>query len=195
MLVIAASSNKGKLKELNRILMPYEISVVSMGDMGIDVEIVENGTTFQENALIKARAIHKITGKPVISDDSGLCVNCLDGKPGVYSARYAGEETPYNEKIATLLQEIDATGSSDRSAYFATVIAFIDKDSTEYVFEGRCEGNIGYKPSGGNGFGYDPIFYVEKGSFAEISDEEKDRISHRGVALKKLTDSLDKIIK
>ncbi len=194
MLLIAATTNKGKQKELHRILEPYGVSVVSMLNAGIDIEIVENGTTFEENALIKARTIHQITGKAVIADDSGLCVNCLNGNPGVYSARYGGENADYKTKINLLLDEINESKSTDRSAYFKTAIALITSDSIEYVFEGICEGYIGNEPKGENGFGYDPVFYIDGKSFGEISDAEKDKLSHRGKAMAALLKELPKIV-
>ncbi|MEG1620604.1 MAG: RdgB/HAM1 family non-canonical purine NTP pyrophosphatase [Oscillospiraceae bacterium] len=195
MIVIAATKNNGKLKELNRVMSDYDITLISMKDAEIAVEIVEDGITFEENALIKARTLHKITGKPVISDDSGICVNCLDGRPGVYSARYGGEDLPYPEKMQKLIDEIAAKNTTDRSAYYSCVIVYIDKDSKEYIFNGRCDGKIGYEPKGDSGFGYDPIFVVGEKTMAEMTDEEKDEISHRGKALRLLANNLPEIIK
>lgn len=195
MIVIAATKNNGKLKELNRVMEDYDITLVSMKDADICVEIVEDGETFEENALIKARTLHKITGKPVIADDSGLCVNCLGGRPGVYSARYGGEDLDYPSKMKMLIDEIKNQGTDDRSAYYACTIVYIDKDSKEYVFYGRCDGEIAEAPRGEGGFGYDPIFIAKDGkTMAELSDEEKDEISHRGKALRLLGQALPEIM-
>ncbi len=196
MIVIAATKNNGKLKELNRIMEAYDITLVSMKDIELPVEIVEDGNTFEENALIKARTLHKITGEPVIADDSGLCVNCLGGRPGIHTARYGGENMDYNHKMKKLVEEIQNQGTDDRSAYFACVIVYISKDSKEYVFYGRCDGEIGYEPKGDGGFGYDPIFIAKDGkTMAELSNEEKDEISHRGKALRLLAEALPEIMK
>lgn len=195
MIVIAATKNNGKLKELNRVMENYDITLVSMKDADICVEIVEDGETFEENALIKARTLHKITGKPVVSDDSGLCVNCLGGRPGVYSARYGGEDLDYPSKMKMLLDEIKNQGTNDRSAYYACTIVYIDKDSKEYVFYGRCDGEIAEAPRGEGGFGYDPIFIAKDGkTMAELTDDEKDEISHRGKALRLLGQALPEIM-
>ena len=195
MIVIAATKNNGKLRELNRVMEDYDITLVSMKDADICVEIVEDGETFEENALIKARTLHKITGKPVVADDSGLCVNCLGGRPGVYSARYGGEDLDYPSKMKMLLDEIKNQGTDDRSAYYACTIVYIDKNSKEYVFYGRCDGEIAEAPRGEGGFGYDPIFIAKDGkTMAELSDEEKDEISHRGKALRLLGHALPEIM-
>ena len=195
MIVIAATKNNGKLKELNRVMENYDITLVSMKDADICVEIVEDGETFEENALIKARTLHKITGKPVVADDSGLCVNCLGGRPGVYTARYGGEDLDYPSKMKMLIEEVNNQGTNDRSAYYACTIVYIDKNSKEYVFYGRCDGEIADAPRGNGGFGYDPIFIAKDGkTMAELTDEEKDEISHRGKALRLLGQALPEII-
>lgn len=150
----------------------------------------ENGTTFEENSFLKANAVHQHTKTAVVADDSGLCVDALGGAPGVYSARYAGEDTPYPEKIRLLLEELKDIPDEKRTARFVAHICFIDENSNRIDVEGVCEGNIGYEPKGENGFGYDPIFMVGEKSFSELSDEEKDQCSHRGKALRELTKRL-----
>lgn len=192
--IIVATKNKGKLREFARILEPFGCTAIGMQDAGVDMEIEEDGSTFAENAIIKAMTIHKVTGKPVISDDSGLCVDYLDGRPGVYSARYQGEDTPYPEKIAALLAELKDALPQERTARFTSAICFVGEDSTPHVFEASCEGMIGYECRGENGFGYDPIFYVGDKSFSEISGEEKDAMSHRGKALRMFADELPKLL-
>lgn len=195
MIVIAATKNNGKLKELNRVMADYNITLISMKDAEIAVEIVEDGKSFEENALIKARTLHKITGKPVIADDSGLCVNCLGGRPGIYSARYGGEHLDYPQKMKMLTDEILSQNTNDRSAYYDCVIVYIDKDSKEYVFNGRCDGEIALSPKGDGGFGYDPIFMVNGKTMAEMTEDEKDKISHRGKALRLLAKNLPEILR
>lgn len=185
MVIVVASKNKGKLKEFSRILNPLGYTVIGMEDAGFNIDIVEDGKTFCENAQIKAMAIHQVTGKPVVADDSGLCIDTLGGSPGVYSARYAGEETPYHEKISKLLTELESTPKEERTARFECAICYVDSNSEVRFFEGSCEGYIGYEPKGENGFGYDPIFYIGDKSFSQLSNEEKDLCSHRGKALNK----------
>lgn len=156
---------------------------------GLSVE--ETGTTFAENAFLKADAVHERTGLAAVADDSGLCVDALDGAPGVYSARYAGEETPYPEKISRLLGELEGVPEERRTARFVAHICYIGADGARIDAEGTCEGKIGWEPRGDGGFGYDPIFYVGDRSFAELSAEEKDAVSHRGKALRELARKLN----
>ncbi len=187
--IILATNNKGKVGEMKKILEPLGFEVLSQGEAGIDLSPEENGTTFEENSLIKARAIFEVCKIGVISDDSGLEIDALGKRPGVYSARYGGD-LPYEEKCKMLINEVDETGNSDRTARFVAVVTYIDECGNQHSFRGECEGEIGLKPSGDNGFGFDPIFYRGNKSFAEISAEEKNEISHRAIALKKLIEYL-----
>ena len=193
--IIVATRNQGKMREFARILEEFGCTVIGMEEAGVDMEIEEDGSTFGENATIKAMTIHKVTGKPAISDDSGLCVDYLDGRPGVYSARYQGEDTPYPEKIAALLAELKDAAPEERTARFTSAICFVGEDSTPHLFEASCEGTIGYECRGENGFGYDPIFYVGERSFAQLSGEEKDAMSHRGKALRLFAEEQPQLLK
>lgn len=185
--IILASNNKGKIKEISEILTPMGYEVISLRDAGIDADIEENGATFRENAAIKARAIYNMTKTAVIADDSGLAVDYLNGAPGVYSARYCGENATDEEKNSKLLEELSGVPDEKRTAAFVCVICYIDSDGREQFAEGRCEGKIGYEPKGENGFGYDPIFMYGEKSFAEIPADEKNNVSHRANALKNLS--------
>lgn len=190
MKVIAATKNKGKIREMEEILSELGIEIVSQQDMGIDVDVEETGDAFEKNALIKARAVAMISDSPVLADDSGICVDALGGAPGVYSARYAGDNATDEDKINKMLCEIG--NSEDRSAKFVTAVAFIFPDGREITATGEVKGHITEKPAGGGGFGYDPIFFSEelKKTFAEASDEEKNSVSHRGRALRNLYEKL-----
>ncbi|MBQ3886641.1 MAG: XTP/dITP diphosphatase [Clostridia bacterium] len=194
MIFVIASHNKKKIEELERILSPlgiYAKTPEQLGKESIDVE--ETGTTFEENALLKAKTICELTGMPAIADDSGLVVDALGGQPGVYSARYAGPNATDADKIQKLLTELMKTGDSDRSAHFECVICCYFPNGETIMAHGRCDGTIGYAPRGVNGFGYDPIFFVEGNkTFAELSDNQKDVISHRGRALKEFSLLLQK---
>jgi XTP/dITP diphosphohydrolase len=182
--VVAATGNRGKYMEFVRLLKPLGISVVPMTPNLLD-DIVEKGESFEENALIKARAVFEKTGCPVIADDSGLCVDALNGCPGVHSARYMGESTAYPQKIQGLLDALGGVDRHRRTARFVCAIAYFTDKETR-VFSGTCEGVIGYEPKGENGFGYDPVFYVNNKSFGEMTDIEKDAVSHRAKALQAL---------
>ncbi|WP_066459651.1 RdgB/HAM1 family non-canonical purine NTP pyrophosphatase [Anaerotruncus rubiinfantis] len=195
MQVIVATGNKGKLCEFERIFAPLGISVVAQGEVCPGLQVEETGTTFAENAFLKAQAVHERTGKAAVADDSGLCVDALDGRPGVYSARYGGEEMPYPEKMEKLVEELGCLPVDYRTAKFVAHICFIDADGTRIDVEGVCPGYIGAEPKGENGFGFDPIFMVGDRSFAELSDSEKDRISHRGKALRELAERLKEHLK
>lgn len=194
MLFVIASNNKKKIEELERILSPLEIYAKTAEQLGKELpEVEETGSTFEENAELKAKSACESTGFPAIADDSGLVVDALDGRPGVLSARYAGEGATDEEKINKLLAEMLATGTSDRSAHFECVICCYFPNGEKVFAHGRCDGTIGYAPRGVNGFGYDPIFFVEGNkTFAELSDNQKDVMSHRGKALKDLTVQLRK---
>ena len=189
MIFVIASNNEKKIKELDRILNPLGIYARTAKQLGKELdEVEETGSTFEENAELKARAACQKTGLPAIADDSGLSVDALDGRPGVLSARYAGENATDEEKINKLLQEMMQSGSTDRSAHFECVICCCFPDGETIFAKGRCDGSIGYAPRGVNGFGYDPIFFVEGNkTFAEFSDHLKDMMSHRGKALKELS--------
>lgn len=194
--VIFATGNAGKLVEIREIMSDFikkhDINLISLKDAGIAVDIVEDGNTFEENALIKARTISKYTDCMVLADDSGLEVDYLGKAPGVYSARYLGEDTSYTVKNNHILKELEGVADSDRSARFVCVIACVMPDGKEIVSRGTIEGQIGYEIKGENGFGYDPIFYLpERGcTTAELSCEEKNIISHRGRALVKMMAAL-----
>lgn len=182
MKIIAATSNAGKLREIKKIFSSMEI--VSMKEAGIETEVEETGKTFEENALIKARAIAAICDCPVLSDDSGLCVDALGGAPGIYSARYAGENATDEDKYNKLLAEL--SGIENRTAHFVSSVVLVFPDGREFVAQGTVEGKIGYGPKGENGFGYDPVFLPDELSgktFAEATDDEKNSISHRKRAL------------
>ena len=190
MKVIAATHNKGKLKEFNEILNKLGFEVISQKDSGIDIEPEENGKTFAENSLIKARAIKELCEYAVLADDSGLCVDALDGAPGVYSARYAGENATDADRIAKLLCELE--GKYNRKAKFVSSIAFILPNGEEIVTEGEVHGTITNEASGEGGFGYDPVFLSDElgKTFGDATAEEKNSISHRGRDLLKLYEIL-----
>ncbi len=190
MQLIVATNNPGKLREFRRILEPLGIQVLSQKEAGVQVDPEENGETFAQNAYIKAKAVYDIAGLPCVADDSGLCIDALDGRPGVLSARYYGHDTPYSEKMQHLLDEMKDVADPQRTARFVSHITCILDEDTVLECEGTCEGMIGHQPAGENGFGYDPLFYVDGRSYGELSAEEKDRISHRGKALRLLYDKL-----
>ena len=192
--IIVATKNQNKVREITKMFSPLGFNVMSQEDAGIDVDIEETGDTFAKNALIKARAVAMLCDDCVLADDSGLCVEALDGRPGVYSARYAGPGATDLEKIEKLL--IEMQDKTNRKAKFVTNIAFIFPDGREIVTQGEVSGKILREPVGSNVFGYDPIFYsteLEK-TFAQAEMDEKNRISHRGRALSALYDELKKII-
>lgn len=190
--IILASNNKDKVKEVKEILKEYDI--ISMKEAGIDVDIEENGTTFEENALIKARAIMKLTGQITMADDSGLEIDYLNKAPGVYSARFMGHDTSYDVKNKALIQKLEGVKGSDRSGRFVCAIAVCFPDGREIVKRGTMEGLIAEEIKGDNGFGYDPIVYLpEYGKTSgELAPEEKNKISHRGKALALIKEELDK---
>ena len=185
--MILASGNKDKLKEIREILKDLPLEIVSMGEEGIDLDIVEDGSTFEENASIKANAVMKITGTPVIADDSGLEIDFFDGAPGIYSARFMGKDTPYPEKIRRILEEMKDVPWEGRGARFVCSVAcaFPDERGTITVKE-TCEGYIATEPAGENGFGYDPVFFYPPAGCTTscLSTDEKNAISHRGKAVR-----------
>lgn len=182
--ILVATKNKGKVKEIKSIL--NEFNVLCLDDVGIDVDVEENGTTFEENALIKAREISKLTGKTVIADDSGLEVDYLNGAPGIYSARYC--EGSDDDRVNKLLSELKDVPQEKRGAHFTCAIAIVYTDGREYTFRGECYGIIDTEKKGENGFGYDPVFYFPefKKTLAEVDADVKNKVSHRSIALEKL---------
>lgn len=188
MKLIAATGNKNKLREMQEILSPYGYEIVLSKEAGADIEVEETGKTFEENAKLKASAIYRLTKTAVIADDSGLEVDALDKRPGVYSARYA----PEGERCSKLLSEMEGVIDENRTARFVCAIYFISESGKETCVRGECEGKIGYEERGSNGFGYDPVFMIGDKSMSELSSDEKNKISHRGTALKKLSEELQK---
>lgn len=190
MRVIAATKNKGKIREMQEILAPLDIEIVSQQEMGIELDVEETGDTFVKNALIKARAVAMVCDYPVLADDSGICVEALGGAPGVRSARYAGDDATDEDRINKILFEMG--DNQNRNAKFVTAVVFIFPDGRELTAEGEVRGHITNEPKGNGGFGYDPIFFSDElgKTFAESSDDEKNSVSHRGRALKKLYEKL-----
>ncbi len=190
--IIFATGNEGKLKEIKVILGAPGVEIIPMKEAGIDVPIIEDGTTFEENAVIKARTIAEVTNEIVLADDSGLEIDYLNKEPGVYSARYAGEDTPYSIKNQMLLDRLEGVEKEKRTARFVCVIAAVLPDQTVLTTRGTIEGYIGYEPAGENGFGYDPIFYVPEYecSTAQLTMEQKNVLSHRGKALRAMKEQL-----
>ncbi|MCR5720243.1 MAG: XTP/dITP diphosphatase [Lachnospiraceae bacterium] len=189
--IVFATGNKGKLKEIRSIMADLNMEIVSMKEAGVDPEIVEDGKTFKENAFIKAREVAKLLKDDIVmADDSGLVIDALNGEPGIYSARYLGEDTPYSVKNADLIKRLEGVENKDRTARFVCVVACVFPDKTEAFGEGVIEGRIGYEERGENGFGYDPIFYLpdKDVTTAELSEEDKNAISHRGNALRAVKD-------
>lgn len=184
--IIFATGNQDKMKEIQMILEDLGIVVSSMKEAGIDVDIVEDGTTFEENAMIKAEAIAKLTDAIVLADDSGLEIDYLNKEPGIYSARYAGTDTSYEIKNNLLLQRLEGVPDEKRTARFVCAIAAVFPDGSKETVRGTIEGRIGYEIAGEHGFGYDPIFYLpEYGcTTAELDPEKKNELSHRGKALR-----------
>ena len=183
--IVFATGNEGKMREVRLILQDLGFPVLSMKEAGVSLDIEENGTTFAENAMIKARAVWEKTGGIVLADDSGLVVDYLGGEPGVYSARYLGEDTSYEIKNQAIIDRLADAKEEERTARFVSAIAAVLPDGSELVTEGTVEGLIAHEPVGNGGFGYDPIFYLPKYGVtsAEIPIEKKNEISHRGKAL------------
>jgi XTP/dITP diphosphohydrolase len=183
--IILATGNRGKVKEIRDLVADLPISLLSLNDIPDPPEVLEDGATFEENALKKARETVRATGIPALADDSGLCVDALDGRPGVLSARYAGDDSSDESKYRLILQEMRGVPEGKRTARFVCVLALVYPDGEERIFRGVCEGRISREPRGRGGFGYDPIFLHEDSerTFAEIGRESKNRVSHRGRAL------------
>lgn len=191
--IIFATGNQGKMIEIREILADLDAEILSMKEAGVQADIVEDGKTFEENAVIKAKAICEKTGEIVLADDSGLEIDYLNGEPGIYSARYMGEDTSYHIKNNNLIERLAGVPDEKRTARFVCAIAAAFPDGTVKTVRAAMEGRIGYEERGENGFGYDPIFFLpEYGcSSAEISMEEKNRISHRGKALRAIKEALE----
>ena len=198
--IIFATGNQGKMREVRRILENLKIEgeeteILSMKEAGIDIDIEEDGASFEENAVIKAKAVAKAApGAIVLADDSGLQIDYLNGEPGIYSARYLGEDTPYHIKNANLMKRLEGVEDEKRTARFVCAIAVAMPDGTVDTQTGIIEGRIGYEEKGEGGFGYDPIFYVPEfgKTTAELSEDEKNAVSHRGKALRAIRERLEK---
>lgn len=195
MKIFIATKNQKKLTELSRILIPMGFDVLCEKDFNEDFpDVEENGTTFEENAIIKASAGLNNTGLISVADDSGICVDYLDGAPGIFSARYSGEHGDDQSNNEKLLAELSGVPMEKRTARYVAAIACVFPDGRKFTVRGECEGKIAFEPKGNNGFGYDPYFISELGVMAELTAEEKDRISHRGKALKLFKEELKKYI-
>lgn len=192
---VLATQNQAKLREMANILQTLGVEVVSPRDLGIDLEVEETGETFAENAMLKARAVCAAAGLPAIADDSGLCVDALNGGPGVYSARYGGEGLNDRDRYQLLLSGM--RGQTTRAAHFTCAIACVFPNGDELTAEGACPGTIAFAPMGEGGFGYDPIFFLpEKAkTFAQLTEEEKAEVSHRGKALRAFVEKLGTYLK
>ena len=193
--IIFATGNQEKMKEIRMILADIGIPILSMKEAGITADIVENGKTFEENAIIKAKTIMELTGDMALADDSGLEIDYLNGEPGIYSARYMGEDTSYDIKNRSLIERLEGVPKEKRTARFVCSIACALPDGRILTSRGTMEGHIGYEIKGSNGFGYDPIFYLpEFGcTSAELSPDQKNEVSHRGKALREMRRKLEEL--
>ena len=192
--IVFATGNEGKMREVRMILSDLGIQVISMKEAGVTAEADENGTTFEENAIIKAKEIMEKTGEIVLADDSGLEVDALGGEPGIYSARYMGYDTSYHIKNNSLIERLEGKTGEERSARFVCAIAACFPDGRVLTTRGTMEGQIGYEEKGENGFGYDPVFYLPEYQCysAELPLEEKNKLSHRGIALRLMKEALQR---
>lgn len=193
--IILATRNQGKVKEIRDLVKALPVTLLSLDDVAHVPDVVEDGDTFEANALKKARVIAKTTGLPTLADDSGICIDALDGRPGVLSARYAGENASDEQKCRGILQEMLDVPDNLRTARFVCVLAFVLPDGNEQIFRGECEGTITREIQGELGFGYDPIFFYEPAgcTFAEMDREAKNQVSHRGRALQEFARHLEKL--
>lgn len=194
--ILFATGNEGKMREIRSILADTGAKILSMKEAGVSIDIEEDGTTFEENALIKARAVSAAlttADSVVLADDSGLVVDALDGEPGIYSARYMGEDTSYDVKNTNLIERLEGVPDEKRTARFVCAIAAVMPDGREFTVQAAIEGRIDYEQKGEGGFGYDPIFYVPEfgKTTAEMTAEEKNRVSHRGKALEQMKEVLE----
>ncbi len=190
---VIATENKHKLKEIGAILKDFNLEVLSIKDVGLEgLEVTEDGSTFEENALIKARAVMEKTGKLAIADDSGLEVDILNGRPGIYSARFAGENATDDQNNERLLELLEGVPLHNRTARFVCSMAAVFPDGEIIVLRGECPGIIAFEPRGKEGFAYDPLFIVKEcdKTFAELGEEGKNKVSHRALALRKLKEKL-----
>ena len=191
MKLIIASNNQGKIKEVKRILEPLGYEILSQREVGIELDVEENGSTYEENAILKAEALYNITKTAVLSDDSGLSIDYFDGAPGIYSARFKPELSTKdtNEYVLNEMKNVKEEG---RTAYFVCCLCYIDENGEKIIVQAKCDGKIAYEQKGKNGFGYDPIFYLEEygKTMAEIPEDEKNKISHRAKALHMLKEKL-----
>ena len=189
---IIATGNKDKVREINEILADTEFEAVSMKEAGFNPEIIEDGNTFEENALIKAKAVHALCNEYVMADDSGLCIDALDGAPGIYSARFCGEDSTYPEKFAKINEMLEGVPDDKRTAHFTCAIAVVRPDGSSFTVEEYFNGLLLKEPQGENGFGYDPIFFVPEYNMtsAEMSIDLKNSMSHRGKALRRMVEKL-----
>ena len=195
MKIFIATKNQKKLVELSRILEPMGFDVLSEKDLENPItDVIEDGTTFEENAIIKAKAGLKETGYISVADDSGICVDYLGGAPGIYSARYSGGHGNDDDNNKKILKELEGVPMENRTAYYVAAIACVFPDGRQFTVRGECHGHIAFEESGNCGFGYDPLFISEKGCFGHLSAEEKDSISHRGKALRLFKEELKKYI-
>ena len=192
MKLVIATGNAGKLDEIRKIIGGSDMEIVSAKDLGISLDVEENGSSFRENALIKAKACAKEVNEAVLADDSGLCIDALGGEPGIYCSRYLGEDTSYDIKNKDILRRMKDVPDGERSARFVCDVAVIFPDGRQIVTEGIMEGEIAHEICGENGFGYDPVFYLSSygKTSAEIAPDEKNKISHRAKALAKMKDEL-----
>ncbi len=193
-ILVLATTNKGKLKEMRELLKDFPVEIKGLDDFGPIPEVIEDGETFDENAYKKASFTARILGYPALADDSGLCVDALDGAPGVYSARYAGEGATDAQNVEKLLRVMDR--EENRRASFQCLISIAIPTGPALTYEGRCEGVLTREPVGDNGFGYDPLFYFPEfgKTFAQLNMEEKAKVSHRGKALAEVISEMDKIM-
>ena len=196
MKIFIATKNQKKLKELKRILIPMGFEVLCEADLDSPFkDAIEDGTTFEENALIKAKSGLSQTGLISVADDSGICVDYLNGRPGIFSARYSGEHGNDEMNNDKLLEELSGVPMEKRTAYYVAAIACVFPDGRNFTVRGECHGHIAYcRQTGNGGFGYDPLFISENGPFSQLTDEQKDAISHRGKALKLFAKELKKYI-
>ena len=192
MRIIIATGNKDKVREINEILKGTDFDAVSMKEIGIDPDIVEDADSFEGNALIKARTVHELTKEYVMADDSGLCIDALNGAPGIYSARFCGEDSTYEEKFKKIFEMLKDVPEEKRTAKFVCSIAVVRPDGSEFTVRGEVCGVLHEKPMGDGGFGYDPIFYVPEFGMttAQMTKEQKNSISHRGKALRAMAERL-----
>lgn len=190
--LIFATGNENKMREIREIFAGTGYEILSMKEAGVDMDIIEDGKTFEENAIIKAKAVMEVTGKLTLADDSGLEIDAFGGEPGIYSSRYLGEDTPYTEKNQVILDRLKDVPEEKRGARFVCAIAAVFPNGQIHTTHGIMEGIIGYESKGGNGFGYDPIFFLpDEGKYAaQLSSDEKNVRSHRGAALRQIKEVL-----